>query len=210
MNTRGTRSGQPCPRRMATSASARKPTSICVVRGDGRLQDRRYRLGWFGSLSSGAGACTLRDGGVLVRHPDDDGATTARSRGLRPPWPPGQTGNPYGRVPLLTLAARVRRITDDGQALLDFYVAVLRGQPIPVTGRRAPLVPTLDQRMHAANWLADRGWGKCAVRRTHPRDPTGSRRCSKTRASRWRRWPVMSSLVQSTGHVRKQISHEAS
>jgi hypothetical protein len=100
-----------------------------------------------------------------VRHPDDDGATaarpTARSRGLRPPWRPGQTGNPYGRgVSLLTLAARVRRITDDGQALLDFYVAVLRGQPIPVPGRRAPLVPTLDQRMHAANWLADRGWGK--------------------------------------------------
>jgi hypothetical protein len=55
---------------------------------------------------------------------------------------------------------RVRQATDDGQSLLDFYLAVLRGEPIPVPGRRSPHWPTLDQRMAAASWLCDRGWGR--------------------------------------------------
>jgi hypothetical protein len=77
------------------------------------------------------------------------------------PWGPGQSGNPRGgAVTLLHLATRVRQATDDGQSLLDFYLAVLRGEPIPVPGRRSPHLPTLDQRMAAASWLADRGWGR--------------------------------------------------
>jgi hypothetical protein len=63
-------------------------------------------------------------------------------------------------VALLGLAARIRRASGEGQELLDFYFAILRGQPILVPGRRVPVIPTLDHRMHAANWLADRGWGK--------------------------------------------------
>jgi hypothetical protein len=35
---------------------------------------------------------------------------TARLRGVRPPWQPGQTGDPRGgAVSLLSLAARIRR-----------------------------------------------------------------------------------------------------
>jgi hypothetical protein len=100
-----------------------------------------------------------------MKPPSDDCTRTAdgtgRLRGLRPPWRPGQTGNPRGgAVLLLSLAARIRRASGDGQELLDFHLAVMRGEPIPVPGRRVPLVPTFDNRMHAAAWLADRGWGK--------------------------------------------------
>jgi hypothetical protein len=95
----------------------------------------------------------------------DDGATTMRStgrtRGLRPPWRPGQSGNPSGHnVSFWTLAAQIRRASGDGQEIVDFLFAVMRGGPIVVPGRRAPLVPRLEHRMQAAVWLADRGWGK--------------------------------------------------
>jgi hypothetical protein len=38
-------------------------------------------------------------------------------------------------------------------------MAVMHGEPISRPGRR-PLIPNLDQRIAAAQWLADRGWGK--------------------------------------------------
>jgi hypothetical protein len=37
-------------------------------------------------------------------------------------------------------------------------VRVLRGKPISSGGHRRP--PTLRERMEAANWLADHGWGR--------------------------------------------------
>ena len=100
-----------------------------------------------------------------MKSPRDDGTRTAsgtgRLRGLRPPWRPGQSGNPRGGASLLlSLAARIRRASGDGQELVDFFVSVFRGQPIPVPGRRVPVIPRLEHRMHAAAWLADRGWGR--------------------------------------------------
>jgi hypothetical protein len=58
------------------------------------------------------------------------------------------------------MAARIRRASGEGQELVDFFLAVFRGEPIPVPGRRVPLIPRLEHRMHAASWLADRGWGR--------------------------------------------------
>jgi hypothetical protein len=74
-----------------------------------------------------------------MKPPSDDGTRTAhgtvRTRGLRPPWRPGQTGNPRGgAVSLLSLVARIRRASGEGQELVDFFFAVMRGQPIPVPG----------------------------------------------------------------------------
>jgi hypothetical protein len=63
-------------------------------------------------------------------------------------------------VSLFSLAARIRRASGDGQELVDFFLSVFRGEPIPVPGRRVPLIPRLEHRMHAASWLADRGWGR--------------------------------------------------
>jgi hypothetical protein len=110
-----------------------------------------------------------------VKLPTGNGTSTvggtARTRGLRPPWRPGQTGNPRGgAVALLNLARRIRRASGEGQELVDFYFAVMRGQPIAVPGRRNPLVPTLDHRMHAASWLADRGWGRAREGRAPRRE----------------------------------------
>jgi hypothetical protein len=89
-----------------------------------------------------------------VAPPPDDAVPTARNtaqtRGLLPPWRPGQTGNPHGRGrALLTLAARVRHLTRNGEELVAFFFAVFRGELIPMPGRRAQR-PTLNQRLRAA------------------------------------------------------------
>ena len=79
---------------------------------------------------------------------------------LRPPWRPGESGNPLGvNRGVFTLAAEIRRQTGQGQTLVEFYTAMFEGRPIPVPGGRAQR-PTLEQRHMAAQWLADRGWGK--------------------------------------------------
>jgi hypothetical protein len=79
---------------------------------------------------------------------------------LRPPWRPGESGNPLGvNRGVFTLAAEIRRQTGQGQTLVAFYMAVAEGRPIPVPGGRAQR-PTLEHRLTAAAWLADRGWGR--------------------------------------------------
>ena len=79
---------------------------------------------------------------------------------LRPPWRPGESGNPLGvNRGVFTLAAEIRRQTGQGQTLVEFYTAMFEGRPIPVPGGRAQR-PTLEHRHMAAQWLADRGWGK--------------------------------------------------
>ena len=65
---------------------------------------------------------------------------------------PGQSGNPGGRpkgfVPLL------RQYTSDGEELVSFMLKVFRGESINKH------VPKLKERIEAATWLADRGFGK--------------------------------------------------
>lgn len=78
--------------------------------------------------------------------------------GGRPPqqyqFKPGQSGNPGGRP--RGFSRYIRQQTKDGTELVDLMVKVLRGEP--VNGQRRK--PTLRDRMDAATWLADRGFGK--------------------------------------------------
>jgi hypothetical protein len=61
---------------------------------------------------------------------------------------------------ITTLATMIRRTSGEGAELAAFYFAVLRGEPIPLPGLGRTQRPTLDQRLTAAQWLADRGWGR--------------------------------------------------
>lgn len=122
------------------------------------------------------------------------------SREASVPMAAGQTGNPRGgAVSLLALATQIRRTTGDDEELLAFYCSVFRdefsvfqGKSISVPGRRGPLIPSLDHRMQAANWLADR-------RANHARswsytDAIRRRECSHSAGDlSLPRWPCQSS-----------------
>ena len=58
------------------------------------------------------------------------------------------------------MAKIIREKSGFGAELANFFFRILRGEPIPLKGRTRSHVPTLDQRIAAAQWLADRGWGK--------------------------------------------------
>lgn len=78
-----------------------------------------------------------------------DGQNTGtNTAGLRAPWQPGQSGNPAGRPK--GLSRKVRELVGgDGEALAQVFIDVLAD----------PKASSRD-RMEAATWLADRGWGK--------------------------------------------------
>jgi hypothetical protein len=77
------------------------------------------------------------------------------------PWRPGQSGNPRGGAsPLLSMATMIRHASGAGAELVAFYFGVLRGESFPLAGSTRRQRPTLDQRLEAAAWLADRGWGR--------------------------------------------------
>lgn len=63
------------------------------------------------------------------------------------PFKPGQSGNPQGRAK--GFGALIREQTKDGAELVAFALALLRGGDVK-----------LEQRFEAAQWLADRGWGR--------------------------------------------------
>lgn len=73
---------------------------------------------------------------------------------------PGRSGNPDGRPKGLMVTAR--RLTHDGDDLSRFMWRVFRGLDIGETPKGQKIYPTTQQRMEAATWLADRGWGKPA------------------------------------------------
>lgn len=52
----------------------------------------------------------------------------------------------------------VREKTGGGEALVEFYWNVFQGKPLE-DGR----MPTAEQRMKAAEWLTDRGFGKAVT-----------------------------------------------
>jgi hypothetical protein len=80
------------------------------------------------------------------------------------PFPKGQSGNPGGRKK--TLTELVRRQTKDGAEIVAFMVAVLRGYPYeypslpPGPHKGVAFLPSPGERLEAAQWLADRAWGK--------------------------------------------------
>ena len=63
---------------------------------------------------------------------------------------PGESGNPGGRP--RGLASQIRECTSDGEELVDFYLAVFRGED------ESLCIPRI--RMEAARWLTERGFGK--------------------------------------------------
>ena len=68
------------------------------------------------------------------------------------PFPKGVSGNPGGRP--RGLASYVREKTCDGTEIVDLMVSVMRGET--VDGAK----PRLRDRMDAATWLSDRGFGR--------------------------------------------------
>ncbi len=67
---------------------------------------------------------------------------------------PGQSGNPGGRPKGFVLL--IRQCTSDGEELVSFMLKVFRGESIN------KYAPKLKNRIEAATWLADRGFGKPA------------------------------------------------
>lgn len=69
----------------------------------------------------------------------------------------GQSGNPAGRrSPGNVFSRLVRSHTNNGLELLEFALAVFRGQATEAM----PEKPDLAMRWEAMKWLADRGFGK--------------------------------------------------
>ena len=88
----------------------------------------------------------------------------AKSNANLRPWQPGQSGNPNGRRK--TLCELVRRQTKDGAEIVAFMVGVLRGEAYaypslpPGPHKGVAFLPTPAERLEAAQWLADRAFGK--------------------------------------------------
>ena len=68
------------------------------------------------------------------------------------PFPKGMSGNPGGRPK--GLANYVRESTYNGEEIVDLMVSVMRGEIID------GMKPRIRDRMDAASWLSDRGFGK--------------------------------------------------
>ena len=88
-------------------------------------------------------------------------ATLGRPWGiLRPPWQPGESGNLRGPTGgLFQMAAEIRRRTGNGSDVGDVSHGRGGGEADSAGGGRVQH-PRLEHRLDAAQWLADRGWGK--------------------------------------------------
>jgi len=81
-------------------------------------------------------------------------------RGFRP----GQSGNPSGRP--RGLAALAREAVGDGRDLVAFFLSVLKSDTKALRTRKI----TLRDRLLAAEWLAERGFGKAPIVLDVPED----------------------------------------
>jgi len=79
----------------------------------------------------------------------ENSSRTARLGARGRPFPKGTSGNPGGRPKGLVQA--IREQTKDGAQLVKFMLGVFRGE---IEGTK------LRDRVDAATWLADRGFGK--------------------------------------------------
>src|SRR5262245_59125600 len=76
----------------------------------------------------------------------------------------GNRANPGGRT--RGVASLVRSQTSDGRDIVAFMVRVMQGRPYaypelpPGPHKGIPFVPSPEERLSAAQWLADRAWGK--------------------------------------------------
>jgi hypothetical protein len=72
---------------------------------------------------------------------------------------PGHSGNVGGRPKgLAALSQAIFERTGHGLQLVEWYVGIWRGEKQPL-GKK----PTDAQRLEAAQWLTERGWGKAPV-----------------------------------------------
>lgn len=96
--------------------------------------------------------------------PLDQPLTPARLPSGR--WAKGQSGNPKGRENQAnSLAARVQTLTRNGQDIIAFLLSVLAGEATGIVrlggkGKWHDAPASLADRLHAAEILLDRGWGK--------------------------------------------------
>jgi len=80
---------------------------------------------------------------------------------LQRQWRPGQSGNPSGRpLTVSSLSRYVHQETERGVEIVKLFLAVMRGEKVRWGNSRRTRVPKLGERLMAAAWLADRGWGK--------------------------------------------------
>lgn len=89
-----------------------------------------------------------------------------RHSGLRPPWKPGETGNPTGKNGR-GLVGLVRSKTNNGADLVDLMLSIAHGNIPPVLDgdgrvvvKDQPGAAEVSERQRAVEWLADRGYGK--------------------------------------------------